>query len=202
MVHIALIFFVALSVGFAAFADDAQVIQRNPKYSDRLSKESEKILFFNVRFKSPDVQKECKKEVVSDCYMKQLQEMHQKEKLSTNAIVLALPAAIHLVLLEKELKLKANPKVPQSDLNLEMHKKKARIITQFVEMACARATAKDWGFTDPALIKIDDKSATGTIKDLHHNAIQEFEQVRKYSEFDAGELKKKFNEIYTCGKNN
>lgn len=202
MVKFAITLLLMLGQGFHVLADEGEILKRNPPYWDRVSKEAERILKLNQKFKSPDVLKECKGETVSSCYTKQLKTLHDKEKLSINALVLALPAGTGLVLIEKEQQQRANPKISTKDLNLPSHKKQTELTIQLIEMSCTRATAKDWGVTDKDLIALTDKSDIKTIKELQHNALHEIEQVRKFSEIDAIALKTKFNEIYPCGKKN
>lgn len=173
----------------------------NPGFSDRQVKENQKILELNHKFQTVNFEKICQKnEAASECFKRQLSQMHDKDKLSLSGLMAALPAGKGLILNEKEKQQAAKPKRSNADLSLASHKKQSEFAIFLLKLSCTAATAKDWGVTDPELIKSADSSSHNFLKTLKAVIAEQIEQVRKYSDAESVQLQMKFDTTLLCEK--
>lgn len=145
-----------------------------------------KIVELNYKFQKADVKKLCSKnEVLSECYKKQVSQLHEKEKLSVDDLMGTLPAGKGLILKEKEKQQKEKSKPSNAVINLNSHKKQASFAIFLQELACtAKATP----------------SAPNYLKTLKSVVAEQIEQVRKYSDAESELLQMKFDTTLLCEK--
>lgn len=170
----------------------------DPQFSDRQSKEQEKVLKLNYKFQTVDYGDVCKRnEAPSDCYKKQLSDMHAKDKLSMNGIMTALPAGKGLINNEKD-KLIYKEKLSTSDRNMLTQKRQAQFAIFLLELSCNAATPTDWGIKDATVIKNESANAKNYVKTLKRVAEEAIEQVRKYSNPDSVSLRMNYDNTLMC----
>lgn len=158
----------------------------DPKFSDRQNKEKQKILELNYLFQTVKFDKLCKKgELPSECYKKQLSQMHDKDKLSMDGLMAALPAGKGLILNEKDKIKAAKPKLSNSDLSLVSHKKQTEFAIFLLKLSCT------------AVASTSDNNYKNTLKKVVE---ENLEQVRKYSEPESIDLRMKFDTTLLCEK--
>ena len=142
------------------------------------------IVDLNYKFQKADVKKLCSKnEVLSECFKKQVSQLHEKEKLSVDDLMGTLPAGKGLILKEKQQKEKS--KLSNAVINLNSHKKQALFAIFLQELAC---TAK----ASP--------NAPTYLKTLKSVVAEQIEQVRKYSDAEFELLQMKFDTTLLCEK--
>jgi len=170
----------------------------DPQFSDRQSKEQEKVLKLNYKFQTVDVGDVCKRnEVPSDCFKKQLSEMHAKDKISMHGLMAALPAGKGLITNEKE-KLIYKEKLSKSEKNLAAQRRQAEFAIFLLELSCTAATAIDWGVKDTTVIKNEAANSQNYLKTLRRVAEEAIEQVRKYSNPDSVHLRMTYDSTLMC----
>ena len=170
----------------------------DPQFSDRQSKEQEKVLKLNYKFQTVDYGDLCKRnEAPSDCFKNQLSAMHAKDKLSMRGIMAALPAGKGLILNEKD-KLIYKEKLSTADRNLLTQKRQARFAFFLLELSCTAATARDWGVKDATIIKNESASSKDYLKTLKRVAEEAIEQVRKYSNPESVNLRMEYDNTLMC----
>lgn len=173
-------------------------VMADAQFSDRQSKEKEKVLKLNYKFQTVDVGDICKRnEVPSDCFKKKLSEMHAKDKLSMHGLMAALPAGKGLITNEKE-KLIYKEKLSNSDKNLAAQRRQAQFAIFLLELSCTAATASDWGVKDATVIKNESASSQNYLKTLKRVAEEAIEQVRKYSDPDSVQLRMTYDNTLMC----
>lgn len=170
----------------------------DPQFSDRQSKEQEKVLKLNYKFQTVDYGDICKRnEAPSDCFKKQLSDMHAKDKLSMHGLMSALPAGKGLINNEKD-KLIYKEKLTTSERNLLTQKRQAQFAIFLLELSCTAARASDWGVKDATIIKNEAANSQNYLKTLKRVAEEAIEQVRKYSNPDSVNLRMNYDNTLMC----
>lgn len=145
-----------------------------------------KVLNLNYKFQKADVEKLCEKnEVISECFKKQVSQLHEKEKLTVEELLGTLPAGKGLILKEKTKQQKTKPKLSNSVLNLSSHKKQADFALFLLGLSCTAKTSA---------------AAPNYLKTLKSVVTEQIEQVRKYSDAESEILQMKFATTLLCEK--
>jgi len=195
-----LLFVFAVNFSVAVFATEDSAALDYSKFADRTVKEYQKVVAFNYKFQTVKIEMCKKTETVFECFQRELLAMNAKDKLSIHGLVTALPAGKQLIIIEKNKKKAANPKLSNSDLSLESHKKQTAFALLLLKLSCTAATPKDWGVTDAELIKNEEPTAQSYLKTLKKVTEENIEQVRKYSNLESSQLQVKFEETLRCEK--
>ncbi len=145
-----------------------------------------KVFDLNYKFQAANIEKLClKNEVISECFKKQVSQLHEKEKLTVEELLGTLPAGKGLIQKEKAKQQKAKPKPSNSALNLSSHKKQAEYALFLLELSCTAKTSA---------------SSSNYLKTLKSVVTEQIEQVRKYSDSESVNLQMKFDTALLCEK--